>query len=129
MDNLKNVKVISIFKLILFSFIEVLWCVSESRLNNLAFIIILAILILSNIFKIVLTAINAPELYRTVALFVLWITELCLTTSLLTLLFYVNGFDLKDILGFIVTCLILILSVLEVVEFAKFLKSLINNEK
>ncbi|MGN1060893.1 MAG: hypothetical protein ACI4QN_04090 [Candidatus Coproplasma sp.] len=129
MDNIKNARVISIFKLILFCFIEVLWCVSESRLNNLAFIIILAILILVNILKIVLTVINALELYRTVVLFVLWITELCLTSSLLTLLFYVNGFDLKDILGFIVNCFILISSILEVVEFAKFLKSFINNEK
>ncbi|MGN0812128.1 MAG: hypothetical protein ACI4MQ_01275 [Candidatus Coproplasma sp.] len=97
-------------------------------MNNLVFIILMSILFLGNIFKVVFTFINKPETARTVILVVVWIIELCITTALLSLLYYANGFDLQDFFQFFATCFILILCIAEVIEFIKFLNALISSE-
>lgn len=128
MDNIKGARIISIFKLLLYCVIEVFWCVSVSRINNLVFIVFMALIILGNILKVLITVINIPETKRIIILIIVWIIELCITTALLTLLYYVNGFDLNDLSQFFVTCFILILCIAETVGFVKFLISLTKSE-
>ncbi len=123
MSVVKQFRYISIVKLVLYFAMELLWCISENRQENLIFIILMSVLIMSNIIKIVFTAIDVSKIYRTVSLLILWLVELIATTILLTLLFYNIGFDLYDILGIFATFVIITLFIAEVGLFIKFLKS------
>lgn len=125
MEAIKRVRIISILKLLMYIFIEVLWCVSSSRLDNLVFIILMAILILVSIIKIIITVKEINGLLRTILLFTLWIIEIIIMTALLTLLYYTVGFDFNDILAYLVTCFIIILLIAEIIEFIRFLKTTI----
>lgn len=123
MSVLKQSRFISIAKTLLFCVLELLWCISENRRENLIFIILAAVLIATNAIKIVFTAIELPKILRVVSLIFIWLTELIVTTALLTLLYYITGFDLYDFLAFFATFIIVALLIAEVGIFVKFLKS------
>ncbi len=123
MSVVKQFRYISIVKLVLYFAMELLWCISENRQENLIFIILMSALIMGNIIKIVFTAIDIPKISRVISLLFIWLTELIVTTILLTLLFYNIEFDPYDILGIFATFVIIILFITEVGLFIKFLKS------
>lgn len=128
MEEIKKARIISILKLVLYSFIAMLWCFSTSRLENLLFIALMSILIFINAIKIFFSVKEVKRCFRVIVLVTIWIIETMIATVLWTLLFYRVGFDVNDILAFIIIFFILVLFIVEITEFFRFLKTVISDE-
>lgn len=126
MDILSGLRKTSIAKLTLFCLALAMWCLSENRQENIFFIITASIIILCLTAKLIFIPAKIPKSYKATFLTILGLTDIILSVILLTLLYYTNGFDLKDFAALLITVGITILFVAEISLLIYFINSNIS---
>lgn len=118
---------ISITKIMLYTLILILGCVSETRLQNLRFIILLGILVVIQVIKIVFQLLsNVKNKVRINILIASWLIELIMLSTFFTLLYSLIGFDIYDIMGAFVGFVIISSTIVESYELLRFINRFLD---
>lgn len=118
---------ISITKIMLYTLILILGCVSETRLQNLRFIILLGILVVIQVIKIVFQLLsNVKNKVRVNILIASWLIELIMLSTFFTLLYSLIGFDIYDIMGAFVGFVIISSTIVESYELLRFINRFLD---
>lgn len=126
MKNLKAHRGFSVIGIALYAVLLVASCTSPSRAENLPFIVLAALTIAVDLAKIILTALNLRERFRTVGVLTALFAQTITTTVFITLLFTLIGPRAGDVPGYV---MVFVMIFLLFAEFAQCIKSLFGNNQ